>query len=325
MSRRAGGLFAATALCTLGLASPTTAATPPSSDSSGTSSQPTAPTAESWYAPLSPTCATPVGCLPVAPPSAYPAGTLHVGVLAGQEESRTYLAMRLPLPGTLKGGSLQLPVGPASDGTVAPDAAKVRACLVSGTVKDKVAGDVGTRPNPDCSVSSPAVAKTSSSGTVLTVDLAPFVVDWAEEPVGALALLPAEGAAPTDAWHVAFSRHDRTGAGVTPLSVTLLVDADDDAPTTSTDDPVPDPVAPEPAMPVATLPPAISPGVLPPVVNPPGSQVPSVAGSRNLVPAGQAIDTSFAYRGVFLLPLLVLLAAAWVARAFTRDLAEEQA
>jgi hypothetical protein len=35
-------------------------------------------------------------------------------------------------------------------------------------------------------------------------------------------------------------------------------------------------------------------------------------------------DTSFAFPGVFVLPLVLLVAAGWAARAFTRDLAEEQ-
>jgi hypothetical protein len=307
-------------MCLLVGAPASTAAVPPGTDSPGATSQNTTPAAEAWYRPTSPTCATPVGCLPLALPAGYPEGTLHVGVAAGQEESRAYIALRLPGTGGIEGGTLQLPVGPSADGSVQPEAAKIRACLVTGTVKDKVAGDVTTPPTPDCSVTSPAVAKTTGSVTVLTVDLSPFAVDWGEEVTGALALLPAEGAAPTDTWHVAFSRHDRTGAGVTPLSATLLVPAASEAPP-SEDVPSDEPSEPAGVPAVATLEPPAAPGVVPQIAPQDTTpQSPSVAGP-SLRPAA-AVDTSFAYPGVFLLPPLVLLAAAWVARAFTRDLTE---
>lgn len=328
-TRRWGGLVTVAALCLLGSASPTAAAIPPSGDLSGQTSQAAVPVAESWYRPLSPTCGTAVGCLPVSPSALYPADTLHVGVAAGQEESRSFISLALPGSTELRGGTLTLPVGSSSDGTVQADAAKVRACLVTGVVKDHVEGDIGNRPGADCSTSSPAVAKTSAAGTVLSVDLAPFVSEWAGAPLGSLALVPAADVAQTDVWHLAFSRHDRKGTGVVPISATILVESDltpEDVPSAPAEPETPGTSGLPPVIPVASVP-AISPGN-PPQVAPVPEQsappAPTVAGSNGLVPAAQSVDTSFAYPGVFLLPPLLLLALAWFARAFTRDLAEEQ-
>jgi hypothetical protein len=159
---------------------------------------------------------------------------------------------------------------------------------------------------------------------VLSVNLAPFVAEWSDAQVGSLALIPAADVAPTDTWHLAFSRHDRKGTGVMPLSATLLVESADDTPSAPIDPVPPVTSGPPPVTPVATVP-ALSPENPPPVA-PEQSQppAPTFAGGSRPVPAAQVADTSFAYPGVFLLPPLVLLAVAWFARAFTRDLAEEQ-
>ena len=294
--------------------------------------QPARIEASSWYRPA-PTCALPTGCLPVSAPSVYPAGTLHVGVLAGQEESRTYLSLQLPTGGGVTGGSLVLPVGPASDGSVTPDAAKVRACLVTGVVKDKLEGEMTTAPAVSCDVASPAVAKTSGTVTTLTVNLAPFASEWSGEALGSLALVPDSSVAPTDAWHVAFSRPDRTGAGVQPITASLTATAEGgSAPSIGeTQEPSTDSGSGEalaPQFPTASLPNSFVPGTLPPrMATGDTAPPPSVAGGstpRLAASTSQIADTSFGYPGVFLLPPLLLLAVAWFARAFTRDLAEEQ-
>lgn len=300
------------------MAAPTTAAVPPGDDGITTVATAAAPGAEAWYRPESPTCATPAGCPPVSPPSAYPDGTLHVGVVAGQEESRTYLSFAMPAPGTLRGGTLQLPVGPTADGTLQAASAKLQACLVSGVVRDKVAGDIGDRPSADCSVTSPAVARSVGGAILLTVDLAPFVPSWGEEATGSLALLPAEGVAPSDVWHVAFSRHDRSGGGSAPLSATLLVASSNDVASPPVERPISEPGVPVPPAAVATLPQV---GSVTPVPAPDVPGAPEVAPPADAASAAQRVDSSFAYPGVFLLPPLVLLAAGWCARAFTRDLA----
>jgi hypothetical protein len=306
-------------------------------DASVTVSQPVVPVAEAWYRPLSPLCTLPVGCPPVELPAGYPDGTLHVGVAGGAPDSTTYIALPLPASG-LAGGSLRLPVGPVEDGTVSPETAKVKACAVIGNVKDKVAGDTGTRPGFDCSSSSPAVPV--SGGTVLTVDLAPFLAEWQDQPVGALALVPADTPATTDVWHLAFSRHDRpasaTASAALPLSASLLVSLAEPGPevTDGADDGTGDNGTDEvPSAPQVAGPPAIGTGSLPDVGSaPPAVAGPSIAsppavigGTHTLRPVASFVrDTSFAYPGIFLLPPLVLLAAGWAGRAFTRDLAEPQ-
>jgi hypothetical protein len=316
------------ALWGLASARPADAATPwdaavrAEGSSDATTEVVTTPAAEAWYRPTSPTCGLPVGCPPVAPPSTYPEGTLHVGVLAGQEEARTYVALAVPADATLVGGSLRLPVGPSEDGTTQPEGAQLRACLVTGTVKDKVSGDVAKPPTADCSVASPAVATQGPGGTVFTVDLAPFVVQWTGERTGALVLLPTEAPAQTDVWHVAFSRHDRPVTTGLRLSATLLVEAERAAPAAPPTGPTPA-VALPPITPAAPpLLPGIAPapvGELPPVSEPAVSPPRSIRQAASLTP-----DDTFAYPGVFLLPPLMLIAAGWAARAFTRDLAEEQ-
>jgi hypothetical protein len=305
----AAGAFVLT--CVPGWAGPARAA----------SSVPVTPLAESWYRPLSPLCTTPAGCPPVELPPGYPDGTLHVGVLGGAEDSTTYIALPLPSSG-LQGGSLRLPVGPIEDGTLLPESAKVKACVVIGNVP-KVAGSWGTRPGVDCSSTSPAVV--TSGGTVLTVDLAPFLVEWEGEPVGALALVPADVPAVTDVWHLAFSRHDRTGAAVQPLSATLLVDGDTGPLAPFPEDDTTGEEPQQPVLPPVAQPPFIGPGVLPgsdPV--PPTVARPSTAPGSIRPVASSTLDTSFAYPGVFLLPPLVLLAGGWIARAFTRSLGTQR-
>lgn len=321
-TRRAVAVLGAVMVGTLGSAAPATAV---ADEGTSQASQPAAFAAEAWFRPAL-TCDSPVGCLPVSVPSGYPEGTLHVGVLAGQEESRSYVSLRLPTAG-IQGGTLTLPVAAAADGTVQAASAKLRACLVTGVVKDKVAGDMTRAPSPDCTVSSPAVAKTSGADTTLTVDLAPFAVEWSGGQIGSLALVPADAPATTDSWHLAFSRHDRTGAGVLPLSATFLVAADAQPAAPVDETPTQGPLVSAPQLPVATLEPPVSSVVVPgPVVNVSAVPGPAVAQPTGLVPAAvEGVDTSFAYAGVFLLPPLVLLAAAWVARALTRDLTEEQA
>jgi hypothetical protein len=85
---------------------------------------------------------------------------------------------------------------------------------------------------------------------------------------------------------------------------------------------------PSTAGPLVVDPPALGPGLVPPAQEP----APTVAdptlgtsGQPTLRPvAALGADTSFAFPGVFVLPLVLLVAAGWAARAFTRDLAEEQ-
>lgn len=334
LRRRAGRLVAvAVPLLTLGVGTAVSAApVGAASLDSAPIARTVVPVAESWYRPLSPTCATPVGCPPVEPPPGYPDGTLHVGVLGGAPDSTTQIALPLPTSG-LVGGTLRLPVEPIADGTLQPEMAKVKACVVTGNVKDKIAGSISNRPGVDCATAtSPAVP--TSDGTALTIDLTPFIGQWEGSEAGSLAIVPAEDApAQTEVWHVAFSRHDRAAAGSHPLTASLLVQ-DATEPTTPEVD-IPDVSAPDgldSSDPLVAEQPSlgqVSPGVMPGLAQQP---VPTVAGPstvgaapRTLRPVAAILpDTSFAYPGVFLLPLLGLLATGWLVRAFTRDLTDAQ-
>ena len=164
------------------------------------------PEAEAWYAP-SPTCTTPVGCLPLPALSAYPAGTMHVGVRAGLEEARTYLRLALdglPADATLTGGTLTIPVGGPEMGTASPETASVVACYGYAPFAP---AEASTAPPPavDCTTTAPARYEAGAPAT-LTVDLTPFATRWgAGEPNDGIALLPAPGTTPGTTWHVGFA------------------------------------------------------------------------------------------------------------------------
>lgn len=307
----------------------------------GSGSVTTAPEAEAWYR-AAQTCTLPVGCAPT-PPSQYSPDTLHVGVLAGQEEARTFLQLDLTaLPAGTKpaGGQLRLPVATGSqDGTRAPETARLRACLVTEPVEE-ADGEVGAGPAADCDAASaeavfvPAAEQTPAA---FTVDLAALAESWTTSSApGALALLPAEGAAPTESWHVTFSDQDREGDGVALITaavsfVGVAVDVQDAPPP-----PVSAPVdggfvappsfdagtsfaAPAPVFEAPTELGRIASAPQPAAAGP----APQAAPVQEVVPVASFVDAGFRYPGVFLLPLLFAVAAGWLGRALTRDLAAD--
>ena len=297
--------------------------------------------AEAWYragaedAPALDGCGIPVaGCAPVPEitlPSQYPSGTLHVGVAGGAEESRTYLTLAnssVPVGTDVLGGTLTLPVTTDSEaGTVAPETASLRACLVEGQVKNGVEGGLGGAPAVDCSVSSRAVfqAAKGSSGPLFTVELTPFAKELSLGQVS-VGLVPGEE--PGTAWHVAFSRSDRQTAGARTIRAVLRTTSDGEQPaeTPIDEQPAETPIGEQAAETPATASAPDLPAVTPGLESAP--QLPQVAGNPPVGPAGQAVapvavralsgsDTSPA---TLLLPLLVVSGAVWVSRMFTRDL-----
>ena len=292
----------------------------------------TGPKVEAWYR-TSPACALPTGC-PSAP-SPYAADTLHIGVDLGAEADRTVLQLDLTaLPAGTKpaGGQLRVPVATgAQDGTRSPETAKIRACPVTAAVKD-ADGSYDPPPKPDCdsaSVDAVFVPEAGAAPAAFTVDLSALATEWQEATYpGALALLPAEGAAPTDSWHVAISRRDRKGTDVAKVTAAVSyvgssVDIAELAPP-----PVSAPI--DNGTP-ATLPDsslsAPGPVLQEPAPQPQAPAVAVAAPAQAAAPAALApvafTDGSFRYPAVFLMPLLFAIAAGWLGRAMTRDLAGE--
>lgn len=305
------------------------------------------PSAEAWYQPppglpaeTSP-CDLPTGCGPQAPvavPSQYLAGTLHVGVRGGVEESRTYLTLDLAARAadqSLTGGTLTLPLAIGSgSGTLAPDTATLRACLVTDFVIDGIDGRPTGAPATDCATSSIAtyVASAGDVPARFRVDLAPFAARWSALGSASLALVPGDGSAPSDVWHVAFSRRDRADVGAEERITAQLQLArrGDPEPALRATNPIPNTItntntAPTVVVPIDAsasfaVPPLPAPDLLALPSPEPAAMTHATAPIAAVVAGGR-----YAYPAVFLLPLLVGVAIAWTGRAFTRDLTSERA
>jgi hypothetical protein len=292
-----------------------------------TSTQTVSPSTEAWYQP-NPTCGLPVGCvglgslpapLPVAPPaevptSPYPAGSMHVAVEGGQETARSYLALSLPIfDVVLKGAVLDVPLDVAqADGSVAPDTAKVAVCTFSGSIT-AANGSIETPPAADCGNAVPA-SYVATPQPHLHADLGKMLASLS---AGAgLALLPdASKVAPTDAWHVTFSSHDRADAAKTPpASLTITTEPMPETPEVE----VPE----APAAPTTTVEqPATTdfPPLAPTTEVPTGTQQPTTP-QPQFQPQATTVTVGYAYPTVWLLPLAFLIVIPLVARALTRDL-----
>lgn len=187
--------------------------------------------AEAWYHTASPCSAGIVSCPDTVPPtSPYPEETLHIGIAAGTETARTYVALDLgglPEGAELTGGTLRLPVAPEDAGTVTPEAAKLVVCAVDVDIQE-VSGSLDEPPGVNCGTQSEAVFEPGDDAA-FTVDLQPFAEAWTAVPMAALAILPADAARTESAtWHVAVDGKDRTGPGVQPI--TALLDYDEPEP-----------------------------------------------------------------------------------------------
>lgn len=269
------------------------------------------PEAEAWYA-ASPTCTTPIGCVPTPPLSNYPVGTMHVGVRLGLEEARTYIRLALgavPSDATLTGGTLTIPVGGAETGTTSPETAAVVACM---TFAPFASVEASTAPPPpvDCTTSSPA-RFTAGTPATLTVDLAPFTTRWAAgEPNDGIALVPAPETAPPATWHIAFQRGT--------ASATIEYDA------LATPDQAP--FVDEPSFvdegffgvePLGGLSPAAPPGPAAAIVE--EAQTPT-----QVAPVVSVLGGGFAYPAVFAVPLLLLVLGGYLGWALTRPVLAPQ-
>jgi len=337
MARRTAlGLVAALGLAApilLLFPSPAGAVVPDEGASSGTATVRVA--TDAWYAAAAACTSSPTGCLPAAAPaSPYPAKTLHVGVVAGQEEARTYLSLDLAaLPGgtALTGGTLRIPVGGPDDGSRSPDTASLQACLVTAAFHDAAEGATDAPPAVDCRTTAPAkyVAAAGNDPEMFTVDLTAFGSAWTAGSLNqGIALLPAADTAPPSSWHVAMSAHDRTGSTVAAPTATVqyasaaagdAFDTADVSAPAAADSAGSSSVsfAAPPLAPQADTTPALQAPAVQPEVAAQASPVPPV---QQVTPQAFVGGGGFAYPGVFLLPLLLAGAGGWLARALTRDL-----
>ena len=305
--------------------------------------------AGSWYRP-NPTCQLVVGCVDLPIPSTYPAGTIHVGVLAGVEESRAFVAIDIPQGKKLVAGTLTLPVAPPQDGSLAPETARLQACLATGMFKEEDRGVSTQSPTPLCVFSSPVelVEDEDPAATLqptMTVDLKPFLATWGTEQTGIVAILPVNDVGPTDIWHVAFSTPDRESALPTegtegaealeaqPISATFELGGsvtppkDDNEPDTGGNEPPPVDTGSTGNMsggtnfPSTGAPVVEAPELGPAPVGDSGTNEVPVATAAPLPVSGPIALVGYAYPGVYLVPLLFALAMVWAGRAFTVDLA----
>lgn len=300
------------------------------------SSIPIRPSAEAWYRPLPlPVEVPPVPCAPVAgcvvPPvtlpatSPYPEKTLHVGASAGAEEARTYVSLdiaSLPFGATVTSGTLQLPVlEDAAAGTLAPETASIRLCLATVAVQDGVDGSLGGAPTVDCTINSKAryVAASGSTPAQFTADLKPFVAAIVAGQ-SSFAVMPLTEAGDAAAWHVAFSRRDRTGGQPISASLEIAGSGPVDVPT-DRGGPLDGGLDSGGVPPIGTgsIPGFSAPGTPPGGVQPPQT-LPTQPARPQAVPVSATFAQPFAYPGVFLLPLVLLAALGWAARAMTREL-----
>lgn len=354
---------AAVGLATLGLwPSSATADQDASGDpSSGTESVEVGNAAEAWYAAPATApgetpvpvetdpCDLPLGCLPTTPPVpvpvpdapgpgelVYPPGTLQVETTAGVATALSYVVpdlSRVPADATLTGGVLELPLNRGeTSGSVAPETAKLMACLTTEKVTDKVAGGVSGAPAYDCDAAKAPlkpVTKPADDGgeptlTGFTVDLGPFLEAWTSgADANGVALLPAAGVGPNAAWHVTLNG-DSVEKGRLAGSVIEFVPAPEDPTVDPTPVPTPDvPTVPGGGGGTGTIPPPPPPDNGDPVAAPPAPDAPVAAPVDELAPAPVSLLTSpwYSYRGVVFLPLAFLVALSLTGRSLTRPLA----
>lgn len=268
---------------------------------------------EAWYQTTCTAASCPPGLGPVNP---HPAGTLHVGMTAGQEESRSYLTLdiaALPSGARLRGGTLTAPVSPDA-GTRSAESAEMRACLVTETF-EHAEGSTEAPPAVNCKVSSRGVYRAASPRATFTFDLTPFAGRWSTgAPDRGVALLAAESTQAAS-WHVGFDGKDR--AGGVPITAVLSYDTPEqpgegDIPTTQS----------PPSRPAENLLPPSGVAVLaapkepmPPPVSGEAITVAQPAPPTGLPPAG-----SYRYPFALLVPLVLLALGGLLAPVITHPI-----
>jgi hypothetical protein len=269
---------------------------------------------EAWYDLLNP-CRI-AGSCPAEPPATrpYPADTLHVGVTAGLEDSRTYLTLdlaALPTGARVLSGTLTLPVAGSDAGTQNATAAKLTACLVTGRINN-AQGSTAAPPATDCGTRSDASLVSGSAGPAFTIDLTRFGTRLQQ---GLAVMASEESMTAGTSWHVAFNGKSRAGGNTQPITARLAYEA---------------PAVSEGAGPVGA--PASrafasfsAPGTLErpsePTITPndDGQRQRSLSAAPVAQPApSTSTPGGFAYPAIFWLPLVVLAVAGYLAYGLTR-------
>jgi hypothetical protein len=282
------------------------------------------PLVEAWYQPH-PSCLTPVGCVASAavPASPFPAGTMHVGVAAGHELARTYLAFAFGQLTAASSARLTVPLDvEQTDGSTSPADAKVIVCLTTSPGITAIEGSTDPPPPVDCRTPAPA-RFVALPVPHLEADLGALLAGL--PTATGVALLP-DGAtiAPTDAWRIVFSAHTRGGAGATGASTLTAAVAPAEAATPEPSEAnLVDAVAPaslREIAPVSGTAFAAPPTTTSPRIDAIAEPAPSAAANAVELPSPDLVTFGYAYPGIWLLPLALLVLVPAVGRALTRDL-----
>lgn len=284
------------------------------------------PSVEAWYQP-NPSCAQPTGCLgptaPTEPPlSPFPSGTLHVGSSAGEETARSYLALPLAaVLGKVTAATLEVPLDTAPDsGSQRPESATLQVCPFVGKL-EPVEGSVDSPPRTSCETSV-RMSYVALPEPHLYANLTPLLPGLLSD--SGIVLLPRPGSSGSASlWRVVFSAHTRESSIATPPAKVSLTLADD-----GTDSPG-DVESTPPGPPSARAPrvtPATGTGFAPAprtIPSPEPAPAPQVAAD----PATTAVRLrvrppvrGYAYPGVWLFPLALLVLVPLTATALARDL-----
>lgn len=280
---------------------------------------------EAWYN-LPATCTLPSGCVPI--PNVLPAGTLHVGVAAGLTTSVTALLLdrgSLPAGASIMSGTLSLPIDTnAADLSLKPETAGFKACLLTAAFKP---GEGLTTPPPasDCTTSNPAIYEPSPVARY-TVDLTPFLQAWSSGAADHGISLEPFSTAKTDManWQVVFFSKSNSKASARS-KISAVMDYVTKPPTTATTTPGTTPAVVPQAdgatkTPVTTT---TTTGAATVVSTPVTTTTPQVAATTTKSTTASATSgfagQGYAYPVVWLLPIALAGAAAWIGRLLTKN------
>jgi hypothetical protein len=165
--------------------------------------------------------------LPFEPEPTNPYGedTLHVGITAGEEDSRTYISLNvedLPLTFEIEKGYLELPIDP-DNGTFGETSAHVQVCLADPPT-ESVEGSFEEPPEVDCKTKADATYRKKPYPRLIA-SMTEFGADLA---FSALAVMASEKAIEnSETWHVAFYGKKNKAKEAKPIKAKLSFTRED--------------------------------------------------------------------------------------------------